>query len=53
MLELLSNEELDQVMGGVSQEEYCATLRVLMKANFDSWDEGEQQAAADAYMKHC
>ena len=53
MLELLTNEELDQVTGGVDAKEYCATLRELAKANFDTWDQEVQESWADAYMTYC
>ncbi|MGQ1948823.1 hypothetical protein ACT3CD_17155 [Geofilum sp. OHC36d9] len=43
MLELLSNEELEQVMGGTSKEEYCHTL--LMIALNNDLDEGAKEGA--------
>ena len=51
MLELLSNEELDQVMGGVSAKEYCKTLGTIMANN--DLEGGAADAARDSWNTHC
>ena len=43
MLDLLSNEELEQVMGGTSKEEYCATLLQILLHN--DLDDGAREGA--------
>lgn len=53
MLDLLSNEELEQVKGGVTQEEYCDGLDQLIEDNWDDWSDGEKKSAADAYSDNC
>jgi hypothetical protein len=53
MLDLLSNQELEQVMGGTSKEDYCDTLSMLIEHNWGSWSDGERSSAADAYSAHC
>ncbi|GEM_PF-2793857 len=43
MLDLLSNEELEQIMGGTSKEEYCSTLLMIVLNN--DLDEGARKGA--------
>lgn len=47
----LTNGELLNLQGGVSREEYCATLKMLIGANFDTdnWDDDQRNAATDAW----
>jgi hypothetical protein len=51
MLDLLSNEELEQLMGGVSREEYCQTLGTIMANN--DLEGGAADAARDSWNEHC
>ncbi|MGQ1948825.1 hypothetical protein ACT3CD_17165 [Geofilum sp. OHC36d9] len=53
MSDLLSNEELEQVNGGVSKEDYCATLNDLIENNWGEWSDGERLSAANAYSDNC
>lgn len=53
MLEELDYKEMNEVTGGVSVAEYCATLDALMNDNWGSWDASQKKSAADAYSKHC
>lgn len=49
----LTNGELLNLQGGVSREEYCATLKMLIGANFDTdnWDDDQRNAATDHGMR--
>lgn len=51
----LTNDELLNLQGGVSREEYCATLKMLMGANFDSenWNDDQRNAAIYAWNANC
>ena len=53
MLEILDLQEMNEIKGGTSVEEYCATLDMLIDANWDNWSDGEKRSAASAYSKHC
>ena len=52
MKQLTFNEMLN-LKGGVSVEEYCATVSMLIDNCWDSWDSDQRRAAAYAYAKHC
>ena len=52
MKQLTFNEMLN-LKGGVSVEEYCATISMLIEHNWDNWDGDQKRAAAYAYSKHC
>ncbi len=54
MLDLLSNEELEQVMGGsraVTAEEYCETLSIIALNN--ELSNAAKSAAKLAWDKYC
>ncbi len=57
MLELrdkLSIEEMLNIKGGVSREEYCGTVKMLIRKNWkDNWNEDQRVAAAQAWNNHC
>lgn len=53
MLQELDYKEMNQITGGVSVAEYCATLDMLIENNWSSWDSGQKESAANAYSKHC
>lgn len=53
MLEVLDIQEMIEIKGGVSKEEYCATVSMLIENNWDSWSDSERYSAASAYSKHC
>ena len=45
MLELLNDQELDQLMGGVSKSEYCRTLLMIVLNN--DLDEAAMEGARE------
>ncbi len=49
----LSNIDLLNLLGGVSREEYCATLSTLIANNWGDWDKSTQDSAAQSWSKHC
>lgn len=49
----LSNIDLLNLLGGVSRDEYCATLDMLIKENWGKWDEGAKDSAAKSWSEHC
>lgn len=51
MLELLNDQELDQLVGGVTAEEYCKTLGTIMANN--DLQGGAKEAARDSWNEHC
>ncbi len=53
MLEILNLQEMNEIKGGVSQEEYCDTVNMLIENNWDSWSDSERHIAASAYARHC
>ncbi|WP_282125581.1 MULTISPECIES: hypothetical protein [Marinifilum] len=50
MLELLNEQELDQLVGGVTKEEYCRTLLMILLHNDldDAALEGAREGARRA-----
>ena len=38
-MEKLTFKELHDIMGGISQEEYCAQLTQIISDNWDNWDD--------------
>lgn len=53
MLEELDLQEMNEIKGGISKEEYCNTVSMLIEHNWDSWSDGERKSAASAYATHC
>ncbi|MDO5665910.1 MAG: hypothetical protein Q4G63_11730 [Bacteroidia bacterium] len=51
MLEELNYQEMSEVKGGVSREQYCATLVAIVMEN--KLDEGAMEGARHGYNKHC
>lgn len=49
----LTLEEQEKVLGGISREKYCALLEQIISDNWDSWDNENKSAAANAYAKNC
>ena len=49
----LALQEMNEVKGGVTQEEYCNTIGNLMYHNWDDWNETEQNSWVTAYFTHC
>ena len=52
MKQLSLNEMLD-LKGGISREEYCELVDQLIDDNWDSWSPEQKKAATVAYSKHC
>ncbi|WP_418893689.1 hypothetical protein [Limibacterium fermenti] len=53
MLEQLDYQEMSEIKGGISAEEYCAILDQLMEDNWGGWSDGKKHSASSAYAKHC
>lgn len=53
MLQELNLQEMNEVMGGITVEEYCATVWFLIDHNWDSWNYNEQISAINALNAHC
>ena len=55
MLKELSTQEMNEIKGGnvVSQEEYCATLWVLIQSCWNEWSANTQESAINALNAHC
>jgi bacteriocin-like protein len=55
MLEELNYKEMNQITGGVSVEEYCATLTNMMDGEYakTEWTAEQWTNAWNAYSKHC
>lgn len=53
MLEVLNLQEMNEIKGGVSREEYCDTVSNLIRDNWDNWSDSERHSASSAYSKHC
>ncbi len=51
MLEVLDLQEMNEIKGGVSKEEYCRTLIEIVMNN--DLDEGAMEGARAGYNKHC
>lgn len=49
----LSNEQMQQIAGGVSREEYCRLLAEAFKNNADSWDIGSWEGFAYGWNTYC
>jgi hypothetical protein len=49
----LSNLDLQDLLGGVSIEEYCATLDMLIENNWDKWNNSEKDGAMYGWNKYC
>ena len=53
MMEKLSKEQMLNVQGGVSREEYCNTLKRLITHNYERWSDEERFSAGYALEKEC
>lgn len=55
MLEELNYKEMNRITGGVSVEEYCATLTNMMDGEYakTEWTAEQWTNAWNAYSKHC
>ncbi|WP_352422583.1 hypothetical protein [Proteiniphilum sp.] len=51
MIEELNLQEMEEIKGGVSKEEYCATLVDIVMSN--DLDDGAMDGARHGYDKHC
>lgn len=49
----LTTTDLQDLKGGVSVEEYCATLDQMIQDNWDNWNRDQKKAATDAFSAHC
>ncbi|WP_289225488.1 hypothetical protein [Bacteroides acidifaciens] len=49
----LTTTDLLGLKGGVSVEEYCATLDQMINDNWDNWNRDQKKAATDAFSAHC
>lgn len=49
----LSNYDLQDLLGGVSREEYCATLDMIIDKNWDTMTPGEKDGAMYGWNKYC
>ncbi len=52
-MKTLEMKEMARIEGGVSREEYCATLQMLWEHNVDTWDDEIILAAAAAAGMYC
>ncbi|WP_185711568.1 hypothetical protein [Tannerella forsythia] len=53
MLEELNLQEMSEIKGGVSVEEYCGTLNMLIDSNWSTWNNHQREAATNAWAAHC
>ncbi|MBW6479175.1 MAG: hypothetical protein K0B37_07080 [Bacteroidales bacterium] len=55
MLQELNTFEMNEIKGGgpVTQEEYCATLMMIIENNFMDWDYDFQMYALGIANEHC
>lgn len=53
MLKELSFQEMSEIKGGISVEEYCKGLLRLAKDNMQAWSEEEVDNFSYAYTTHC
>ena len=51
MLEELNYQEMSEVKGGISAEEYCKTLRIIMANNI--LEDGAAHGARYGWEKYC
>lgn len=51
MLEVLNLQEMNEIKGGVSRDEYCQTLIDIVMSN--DLDDGAMAGARHGYDKHC
>ena len=51
MLEILDLQEMNEIKGGVSRDEYCRTLGSIMANN--KLDDGAREGAQYGWNKHC
>lgn len=49
----LSNTDLLNLLGGVSREEYCETLDVLIENNWGDWNKSTKDSATASWNKYC
>ena len=53
MLQELNLQEMNEVKGGITVEEYCGILDDLMADNWLLWSQQERDSAQNAYFTHC
>lgn len=53
MIEELSFIEMSEIMGGISNDEYCRIVNKLIGSNWERWSSRERKAAMKAYSTHC
>lgn len=49
----LNLQEMNEIKGGVTQEQYCATLLWLRDHNWMSWNDDQRLAWIGAQIAHC
>lgn len=50
----LNFQEMNEIKGGITREEYCAILgSMLYPEQWESWNENQQNAWVTAYFTHC
>ena len=49
----LNLQEMNEIKGGVTPEEYCGTLSMLFQNNWENWDENQRNAWSWAYVTYC
>jgi|GEM_PF-1654970 len=53
MIKKLSKEQMLNVKGGVSRENYCDTLKTLIINCYGGWSDAERNSAGTALEKEC
>lgn len=55
MLEELNYQEMSEIKGGVTREEYCSTLMELILSDYadQNWTREEWISAGNALRTHC
>ena len=53
MLEELNYQELSEIKGGITPEQYCAILNEIIENNWGEMSPGAREGAIIGYQTHC
>ena len=53
MLKELNLQEMNEIKGGITVQEYCSKMSMLFHYNWHTWDEDQRNAWSGAYVRHC
>ena len=55
MLEELNYQEMSEIKGGITREEYCATLQTIARDRYaiEEWSSEQWDAWDNAWSTHC